>query len=126
VESIGDQASHVDPSSTTHLQQQQKQQQPRPQYHDQSSEDHDRQYTENGGGEQLHTLSGSPYTATDAPTDTTALPAATTSAKYTRVKLFRRWAMRMATVPRLQILWGLLALFGSMAWFSMMPAYAFR
>ncbi|KAG0373429.1 hypothetical protein BGX24_011701 [Mortierella sp. AD032] len=34
--------------------------------------------------------------------------------------------MRMATVPRLQWLWGLLALFGSMAWFSMMPAYAFR
>ncbi|KAG0275543.1 hypothetical protein BGZ95_008659 [Linnemannia exigua] len=32
----------------------------------------------------------------------------------------------MATVPRLQWLWGLLALFGSMAWFSMMPAYAFR
>ncbi|KAG0285454.1 hypothetical protein BGZ97_007790 [Linnemannia gamsii] len=34
--------------------------------------------------------------------------------------------MRMATVPRLQLLWGLLALFGSMAWLSMMPAYAFR
>ncbi|KAF9088549.1 hypothetical protein BGX23_007263 [Mortierella sp. AD031] len=52
---------------------------------------------------------------------TTANPA-----EYTKAKLFRRRVMRMATVPRLQLLWGLLALFGSMAWFSMMPAYAFR
>ncbi|KAF9314713.1 hypothetical protein BG003_003908 [Podila horticola] len=34
--------------------------------------------------------------------------------------------MRMATVKRLQLLWGLLALFGTMAWISLMPAYAFR
>ncbi|KAF8919706.1 hypothetical protein BGZ58_004590 [Dissophora ornata] len=33
--------------------------------------------------------------------------------------------MRMATVERLQLLWGLLALFGSMSWMSLMPAYAF-
>lgn len=41
--------------------------------------------------------------------------------KHLRLKL-----MRMATVKRLQLLWGLLALFGTMAWISLMPAYAFR
>ncbi|KAF9089756.1 hypothetical protein BGX27_002411, partial [Mortierella sp. AM989] len=44
----------------------------------------------------------------------------------TRWKMFRIKVMRMATVPRLQLLWGLLALFGSMSWMALMPAYAFR
>ncbi|GJJ75990.1 hypothetical protein EMPS_08348 [Entomortierella parvispora] len=39
---------------------------------------------------------------------------------------FRLRVMRMATVPRLQLLWGLLAAFGSMAWMAITPAYAFR
>ncbi|KAF9906822.1 hypothetical protein EC991_000265 [Linnemannia zychae] len=59
-------------------------------------------------------------------TDTTTAPTAAVTPEFTKAKLFRRRVMRMATVPRLQWLWGLLALFGSMAWFSMMPAYAFR
>ncbi|KAG0032440.1 hypothetical protein BGZ81_010886 [Podila clonocystis] len=41
--------------------------------------------------------------------------------KHLRLKV-----MRMATVKRLQLLWGLLALFGTMSWISLMPAYAFR
>lgn len=40
--------------------------------------------------------------------------------------LLRLKVMRMATVKRLQLLWGLLALFGTMAWLALMPAYAFR
>ena len=43
-----------------------------------------------------------------------------------RYRDFRLRAMRMATVPRLQLLWGLLAAFGSMAWMAITPAYAFR
>ncbi|KAF9414261.1 hypothetical protein BGZ94_000452 [Podila epigama] len=34
--------------------------------------------------------------------------------------------MRLATVRRLQLLWGLLVLFSFMAWLALMPAYAFR
>ncbi|KAF9432815.1 hypothetical protein BGZ76_010286 [Entomortierella beljakovae] len=41
-------------------------------------------------------------------------------------KRFRLKVMRMATVERLQLLWGLLALFGTMSWLALMPAYAFR
>ncbi|KAF9426902.1 hypothetical protein BGZ94_005823 [Podila epigama] len=33
--------------------------------------------------------------------------------------------MRMATVKRLQWLWGLLTLFGAMAWLALLPAIAF-
>ncbi|KAK3828303.1 MAG: hypothetical protein J3Q66DRAFT_322346 [Benniella sp.] len=40
--------------------------------------------------------------------------------------LFRAKVMSMATVRTLRILWGLLALFGTMSWLSLMPAYAFR
>ncbi|KAF9932067.1 hypothetical protein FBU30_008997 [Linnemannia zychae] len=90
-------------------------------------------------GEQLHTLSGSPITPTSTSLDATphhtynnthgkfktSTPSVVT-ADYTKAKLFRRRVMRQVTVPRLQILWGLLALFGTMAWLSMMPAYAFR
>ncbi|KAI1316078.1 hypothetical protein EDD11_010467 [Mortierella claussenii] len=44
----------------------------------------------------------------------------------TRWKRFRLKVMKMATVERLQLLWGLLALFGTMSWLALMPAYAFR
>ncbi|KAG0254345.1 hypothetical protein BG011_005807 [Mortierella polycephala] len=44
----------------------------------------------------------------------------------TRWKQFRLTVMKLATVERLQLLWGLLALFGTMSWLSLMPAYAFR
>ncbi|KAF9573454.1 hypothetical protein EC968_008539 [Mortierella alpina] len=47
-------------------------------------------------------------------------------AEPTRWKSFRLKVMRMATVERLQLLWGLLALFGTMSWLALMPAYAFR
>ncbi|KAF9202502.1 hypothetical protein BGZ49_007352 [Haplosporangium sp. Z 27] len=43
----------------------------------------------------------------------------------TRGERFRSWVINSATVLRLQILWGLLALFGTMSWLSLMPAYAF-
>ncbi|KAG0211612.1 hypothetical protein BGX28_007663 [Mortierella sp. GBA30] len=46
-------------------------------------------------------------------------------AEPTRWKRFRLKVMRMATVERLQLLWGLLALFGTMSWLALMPAYAF-
>ncbi|KAF9191493.1 hypothetical protein BGZ51_007207 [Haplosporangium sp. Z 767] len=45
---------------------------------------------------------------------------------WTRGKRFRLWVMKITTVPRLRLLWGLLALFGSMSWLAVMPAYAFR
>ncbi|KAG0225400.1 hypothetical protein BGW42_004447 [Actinomortierella wolfii] len=41
-------------------------------------------------------------------------------------KRFRLRVMRMATVERLRILWGLLALVSTAAWLALMPAYAFR
>ncbi|KAF9977292.1 hypothetical protein BGZ73_006441 [Actinomortierella ambigua] len=41
-------------------------------------------------------------------------------------KHFRLRVMRMATVERLRILWGLLALVSTAAWLALMPAYAFR
>ncbi|KAF9294342.1 hypothetical protein BGZ74_011287 [Mortierella antarctica] len=44
----------------------------------------------------------------------------------TRWKALRLRVMRLATVRRLQLLWGLLALFGFMSWLALMPAYAFR
>ncbi|KAI8602600.1 hypothetical protein EDD21DRAFT_371395 [Dissophora ornata] len=44
----------------------------------------------------------------------------------TRGELFRMRVLGVTTVPRLQVLWGLLALFGTMAWLAIMPAYAFR
>ncbi|KAF9938167.1 hypothetical protein BGZ67_000430 [Mortierella alpina] len=47
-------------------------------------------------------------------------------AEPTRWKSFRLKVMRMATVERLQLLWGLLALFGTMSWLALIPAYAFR
>ncbi|CAO3573550.1 unnamed protein product [Mortierella alpina] len=47
-------------------------------------------------------------------------------AEPTRWKSLRLKVMRMATVERLQLLWGLLALFGTMSWLALMPAYAFR
>ncbi|KAG0265320.1 hypothetical protein BG011_005020 [Mortierella polycephala] len=43
----------------------------------------------------------------------------------TRGKRFRLWVMKITTVPRLRLLWGLLALFGTMSWLAVMPAYAF-
>ncbi|KAG0339311.1 hypothetical protein BG004_006875 [Podila humilis] len=43
-----------------------------------------------------------------------------------RWKAFRLWVIRMATIRRLQLVWGLLALFGLMSWLALMPAYAFR
>ncbi|KAF8932715.1 hypothetical protein BGZ58_006860 [Dissophora ornata] len=43
----------------------------------------------------------------------------------TRGELFRMRVLGVTTVPRLQVLWGLLALFGTMAWLAIMPAYAF-
>ncbi|KAG0316998.1 hypothetical protein BGZ99_006557 [Dissophora globulifera] len=47
-------------------------------------------------------------------------------ASLTRWKRMRLAVMRMATVERLQLLWALLALFGTMSWIALMPAYAFR
>ncbi|KAG0006168.1 hypothetical protein BGZ80_009599 [Entomortierella chlamydospora] len=44
----------------------------------------------------------------------------------TRGELFRARVIGMATVLRLRIIWSLLALFGTMSWLSLMPAYAFR
>lgn len=44
----------------------------------------------------------------------------------TKGSLFREKVMGMATVRTLRILWGLLALFGTMSWLALMPAYAFR
>ncbi|KAF9169509.1 hypothetical protein BGX20_010233 [Mortierella sp. AD010] len=44
----------------------------------------------------------------------------------TKWKRLRINVMKMATVERLQLLWGLLALFGSMSWIALMPAFAFR
>ncbi|KAF9354724.1 hypothetical protein BGX26_007441 [Mortierella sp. AD094] len=49
----------------------------------------------------------------------------TSLAEPTKWKRFRIQVMKMATVERLQLLWGLLALFGSMSWMALMPAYAF-
>lgn len=43
-----------------------------------------------------------------------------------RWKVFRLKVLRMATVERLQWLWGALALFGTMAWISLLPALIFR
>ncbi|KAF9356868.1 hypothetical protein BGX34_009719, partial [Mortierella sp. NVP85] len=43
-----------------------------------------------------------------------------------RWKVFRLKVLRMATVERLQWLWGALALFGTMAWISLIPALIFR
>ncbi|KAK3819067.1 MAG: hypothetical protein J3R72DRAFT_36560 [Linnemannia gamsii] len=161
---VADSTSQIDAASTTHLHHnnnnnQQQQQQPLQEqqqyqqqqyYQDQRYQTHSRQDIDHEGegegegelgGDQLHTLNGSPYTPPTAAidtmqqspdndtldktnTDTTVTP--TAAAEFTKAKLFRRRVMRMATVPRLQWLWGLLALFGSIAWFSMMPAYAFR
>ncbi|KAF9896977.1 hypothetical protein BX616_006399, partial [Lobosporangium transversale] len=47
------------------------------------------------------------------------------SSAPTRWKRMRLNVMKMATVERLQLLWALLALFGTMSWLAMMPAYAF-
>ncbi|KAF9121260.1 hypothetical protein BGW39_010663 [Mortierella sp. 14UC] len=44
----------------------------------------------------------------------------------TRWKRVRLTVMRLATVERLQLLWGLLALLGSVSWIALMPAYSFR
>lgn len=44
----------------------------------------------------------------------------------TRGKRFRLYILRMATVPRLRLLWACLAVFGTMSWLALMPAYAFR
>ncbi|KAF9373651.1 hypothetical protein CPB97_000406 [Podila verticillata] len=49
-----------------------------------------------------------------------------TTVPQTRWKAFRLRVMRLATVRRLQLLWGLLALFGFMSWLALMPAFAFR
>lgn len=49
-----------------------------------------------------------------------------TPTPQTRWKALRLRVMRLATVRRLQLLWGLLALFGFMSWLALMPAYAFR
>lgn len=49
-----------------------------------------------------------------------------TPVPQTRWKAFRLRVMRLATVRRLQLLWGLLALFGFMSWLALMPAFAFR
>ncbi|KAG0055987.1 hypothetical protein BGZ83_006754 [Gryganskiella cystojenkinii] len=46
--------------------------------------------------------------------------------QLSKYRAFRLLVMRMATVPRLQIFWGLLALFGNMSWMAITPAYAFR
>ncbi|KAK3812753.1 MAG: hypothetical protein JOS17DRAFT_795727 [Linnemannia elongata] len=141
-----DQGSQVDPSSSTHLQylpvpqpqqHQQHQQQHQQHHHDQNLESHTYQrHSAEDEGDQLHTLTETPHHTTDttphsdnalAKTNTTSTVGTTSpAAEYTKAKLFRRRVMRMATVPRLQLLWGLLALFGTMAWLSMMPAYAFR
>ncbi|KAF8975486.1 hypothetical protein BGZ46_009075 [Entomortierella lignicola] len=50
----------------------------------------------------------------------------TSISEPTRWKRLRLQVMKMATVERLQLLWALLALFGTMSWLSLMPAYAFR
>ncbi|KAF9939109.1 hypothetical protein BGZ67_009989 [Mortierella alpina] len=44
----------------------------------------------------------------------------------TRGKRFRLHILRTATVPRLRLLWACLAVFGTMSWLAIMPAYAFR
>ncbi|KAG0286894.1 hypothetical protein BGZ96_009092 [Linnemannia gamsii] len=44
----------------------------------------------------------------------------------TRWKRVRLTVMRLATVERLQLLWGLLALLGTVSWISLLPAYSFR
>ncbi|KAF9119538.1 hypothetical protein BGW39_000231 [Mortierella sp. 14UC] len=143
---VTDSTSQIDAASTTHIHhnfnsnhQQQRQPLQEQGYYDQYPENHSRQSSQGGGDQQPHTLDGSPYTppsdTAQSPhndtldkfnTDATAAPTATVTPEFTKAKLFRRRVMRMATVPRLQWLWGLLALFGSMAWFAMMPAYAFR
>ncbi|KAG0203535.1 hypothetical protein BGX28_004217 [Mortierella sp. GBA30] len=43
----------------------------------------------------------------------------------TKAQRFRLKVLRMATVRRLRLLWGSLALFGTMSWLALMPAYAF-
>ncbi|KAG0295854.1 hypothetical protein BGZ98_001201 [Dissophora globulifera] len=44
----------------------------------------------------------------------------------TRGEIFRMKVIGMTTIFRLQVLWGLLALFGTMSWLAIIPAYAFR
>ncbi|KAK3843057.1 MAG: hypothetical protein J3R72DRAFT_118678 [Linnemannia gamsii] len=44
----------------------------------------------------------------------------------TKWKRVRLTVMRLATVERLQLLWGLLAIFGTVSWISLMPAFSFR
>ncbi|KAF9426132.1 hypothetical protein BGZ76_002888 [Entomortierella beljakovae] len=44
----------------------------------------------------------------------------------TKGEVFRSRIIDMATVRRLQAVWGLLGLFGFMSWLAIMPAYAFR
>ncbi|KAG0046938.1 hypothetical protein BGZ83_007908 [Gryganskiella cystojenkinii] len=44
----------------------------------------------------------------------------------TKWKRLRLKVMKMATVERLQLLWGLLATFGTISWLALMPAFAFR
>ncbi|KAH7059244.1 hypothetical protein BKA57DRAFT_444347 [Linnemannia elongata] len=44
----------------------------------------------------------------------------------TRWKRVRLTVMKLATVERLQLLWGLLALLGTVSWIALMPAYSFR
>ncbi|KAF9542911.1 hypothetical protein EC957_001427 [Mortierella hygrophila] len=44
----------------------------------------------------------------------------------TRWKRVRLTVMKLATVERLQLLWGLLALLGTVSWIALLPAYSFR
>ncbi|KAF8948036.1 hypothetical protein BGZ47_006709 [Haplosporangium gracile] len=44
----------------------------------------------------------------------------------TRWKRVRLTVMKLATVERLQLLWGLLAVLGSVSWIALLPAYSFR
>jgi 4-amino-4-deoxy-L-arabinose transferase-like glycosyltransferase len=44
----------------------------------------------------------------------------------TKWKRFRLRVMKMATVERLQLLWALLAILGTISWIALMPAFGFR
>ncbi|KAG0223958.1 hypothetical protein BGW41_005280 [Actinomortierella wolfii] len=105
-----------------HQQQQQQQQQQQPLHNNDSREAHiyTLDYAETAqNSDRAHT----PPLRQQSPTMAFSNTPLSQPSKW---KHFRLRVMRMATVERLRVLWGLLALVSTAAWLALMPAYAFR